>query len=115
MRPKIDALWSPAAQQDLIDIWAYFAELASPEIADALVTEIVLATTLIAENPLGWRERAELMRGIHGVPVHPYMIFYRVVDNLPEIVRVLHERRDSARILSEAADKLRNANRTNKN
>ena len=115
MRPKIDALWSPAAQQDLIDIWGYFAELASPEIADGLVTEIELATTLIAENPLGWRERPELMRGIHGVPVHPYMIFYRVVDNLPEIVRVLHERRDSSRILSEAADKLRNAKTRRKN
>lgn len=115
MRPKIDALWSPAAKQDLIDIWVYFAELASLEIADGLVTEITLATALIAENPHGWRERPELMRGIHGVPVHPYMIFYRVVDNLPEIVRVLHERRDSSQILSEAADKSRDAKRTKKN
>jgi toxin ParE1/3/4 len=106
MRPSIDALWSPAARQDLIDIWSYFARLASPEVADALVTEITVATTLIVENPHGWCERTELMRGIHGVPVHPYMIFYRISDHMPEIVRVLHERRDSAKILSEAADKL---------
>lgn len=100
MGPQIDALWSPAAQQDLIDIWSYFAKLASPEIADALVVDINAAVHLIVENPHAWRERTELMRGIHGVPVHPYTIFYRIADHSPEIVRVLHERRDTARILS---------------
>jgi plasmid stabilization system protein ParE len=58
MRPEIDALWSPAAQQDLIDIWSYFAKLASPEIADALVMELNAAVHLIAENPHAWRERS---------------------------------------------------------
>jgi len=99
MGPHIDALWSPAAQQDLSDIWSYFAKLASPEIADALVMELNAAVNLIVENPQAWRERTELMRGIHGVPVHPYTIFYRIADRSHEIVRVLHERRDTARIL----------------
>jgi plasmid stabilization system protein ParE len=53
-----------------------------------------------ATNSHAWRERTELMRGIHGVPVHPYTIFYRIADHSPEIVRVLHERRDTASILS---------------
>jgi plasmid stabilization system protein ParE len=100
MGPHIDALWSPAAQQDLIDIWGYFAKLASPEIADALVMELNATANLIVENPHAWRERTELMRGIHAVPVHPYTIFYRIADHSPEIVPVLHERRDTASILS---------------
>ncbi|MFZ3224218.1 MAG: type II toxin-antitoxin system RelE/ParE family toxin [Xanthobacteraceae bacterium] len=53
-----------------------------------------------APNPLGWRERTELLPGIHSFPVHPYTVFYRIADNVPEIVRVLHERRDAINILS---------------
>jgi toxin ParE1/3/4 len=101
MDSEIDVLWSPAAQQDLIDIWVYFAKLASLEIADTLLTELNSAVALIAENPHAWRERSELIQGIHGVPVRPYTIFYRIADRTPEIVRVLHERRDAARVLSD--------------
>jgi toxin ParE1/3/4 len=100
MSPKVDALWSPAALQDLIDIWIYFAKLASPDCADALIDEIRDAEHLIADNPFGWRERPDLLPGIHGFPVRPYTVFYRVADNTPEIVRVLHERRDTISILS---------------
>lgn len=100
MGAEFKGLWSPAAQDDLIDIWGYFAKLASPEIADALLYELETTATLIAENPDAWRERNDLMRGIHAVPVHPYTIFYRIIDREPEIVRVLHERRDIVQILS---------------
>jgi toxin ParE1/3/4 len=103
MSPEIDVLWSPAAQQDLIDIWVYFAKLGSTEIADTLLTEINSAVGLIAENPHAWRERSELILGIHGLPVRPYTIFYRIAYRTPEIVRVLHERRDAARVLSDRA------------
>jgi plasmid stabilization system protein ParE len=71
MSPKVDALWSPAALQDLIDIWIYFAKLASPDCADALIDEIRDAEHLIADNPFGWRERPDLLPGIHGFPVRP--------------------------------------------
>ena len=30
--------------------------------------------------------------------VHPYTLFYRVVDGSVEVVRVLHERRDFAAV-----------------
>jgi toxin ParE1/3/4 len=100
MSPKVDALWSPAALHDLVDIWIYLAKLASPEFADTLTGELRDAEHLIVENPLAWRERTDLLPGIHGFPVHPYTVFYRIADNLPEIVRVLHERRDAIKILS---------------
>jgi toxin ParE1/3/4 len=94
MRPNVDVLWSPEALQDLVDIWRYFAKLASAEFADNLLTEIRDAESLIVDNPHGWRERTELLRGIRGFPIRPYTIFYRVSDGIPEVVRVLHERRD---------------------
>jgi toxin ParE1/3/4 len=86
MRPRHDLIWSPASQEDLRDIWKYFARLASPEVAENLLTEIHVAADRIAENPLGSRERTELKRGIHGLPVHPYTIFYRIKNDTPEVV-----------------------------
>ena len=97
----VDILWSPAAQEDLIEIWAYFAKLASSDIADFPLAEIGAAATIIATNPLAWRERTELARGIRAFPVHPYTVFYRVIDGVPEIVRVLHERRNSSDVIAE--------------
>jgi plasmid stabilization system protein ParE len=35
------------------------------------------------------------------VPVHPYVVFYRVRNDGIEIVRVLHGRRDVASIFAE--------------
>jgi plasmid stabilization system protein ParE len=98
---RID-LWSPAAKQDLRDIWARFAEIASLDIADNLLREINSAGALIAKNPLAWRTRDEIMPSIRPVPLHPYTILYRVVNEGPEIVRVLHERRHFTAILSNS-------------
>jgi toxin ParE1/3/4 len=103
MRPANDAFWSPVAQQDLIEIWAYYANIASPEIADTMLTDIDAAASLIIENPTGWRERPELIRGIRALPVTPYILFYRIAHKRPEIVRILHGRRNIAKILSGPA------------
>jgi toxin ParE1/3/4 len=100
MKPKGDLLWSLAAQQDLQDIWKYFARLASYEVANKLLSDIEAAAYRILDNPQGWRERTDLRPNIRSVPVHPYTVFYRLNGKLPEIVRVLHERRNAARILT---------------
>src|SRR5689334_241491 len=99
MRRGSEVLWSPRSTRDLIDIWKYFARLGSPEFADALLTDIAAAVDRIAESPLAWQERSDLVRGVRGAPVHPYIIFYRIADGTPEIVRVLHERRNSPALL----------------
>jgi toxin ParE1/3/4 len=100
---RID-IWSPASKQDLRDIWARYADIASPDTADSLLREINAVAALIAKNPLAWRTRDEIMPGIRLVPVHPYIIFFRVVNDTPEITRVLHERRQFAAILSDAEE-----------
>lgn len=98
---KVDT-WSPASKQDLRDIWARYADIASLDTADRLLREINAFAVLIAKTPLAWRARDEIMPGIRPVPVHPYTIFFRVMNNTPEIVRVIHERRHFAAILSDA-------------
>src|SRR4051794_40071433 len=46
-----EVVWSLSAQQDLIDIWGYFAHVASPATADRLVDEIEAAANRLVIDP----------------------------------------------------------------
>ncbi len=83
------------------DVWRYYERVASPEIADRLLREIDEAGRRLVDEALMWRPRDEVMPGLRSVLVHPYTIFYRVTDEVVEIARVLHERRDFSRIFSK--------------
>ena len=87
-------VWSPEADSDLLDIWAYYARVASPEIADNLLREIDRVGEGTGENPLLSRQRDELLPGLRSVIVRPHVIFFRIKDSAVEVVRVLHRRRD---------------------
>jgi len=87
-------VWSPAAERDLLDIWTYYARVASLEIADNLLREIDRVGEAIAKNPLLSRDRTELMAGLRSVVVRPHVMFFVVRNNAIEIARVLHGRRD---------------------
>ena len=94
-------IWSPAAEQDLLDIWAYYARVGSPTVADNLLRDIQRAGEAVAEHPLLSRDRRELLRDLRSVVVHPHVIFFRVRDDDMEIARVLHGRRDFPAIFSQ--------------
>jgi toxin ParE1/3/4 len=94
-------LWSFEADQDLLEIWRYYAEVAAIEIADRLVREMHAAAARAAGKPMVWRARDELIPGLRSIAVRPYAIFYRIAADNIEIVRVLHERRDLAAIFSK--------------
>jgi len=106
------ALWSPAAEQDLLGIWDYFARAAAPEVADNLLHEIKWATDrIVSVDPRMWRVRSDVMPhvrgGLRSAPIHPYIIFYRINptperDDI-EIIRVLHQERDLPTLLSDTA------------
>jgi toxin ParE1/3/4 len=104
MRNKVRLIWSPAAKEDLIKIWRYFARVASPEIADSLLREIDFASERLKNNPRQWRLRMDIMPGLKGglrsVLVHPYTIFYQLAEDDIRIVRVLRERRNLGEVLS---------------
>src|ERR1700722_18075102 len=95
---RLRIVWSPAAKEDLIKIWRYFARVASPEIADSLLQEINRAAERLTGKPLQWRLRMDIMPGLKGglrsVLVHPYTIFYQLDENDVRVMRVLHERRN---------------------
>jgi plasmid stabilization system protein ParE len=99
-----EVVWSLTAQQDLIDIWGYFAHVASPTTADRLIDEIEAAANRLVIDPRMHRVRADLIPNLPGelraAPAHPYTLFYRMDPRSAdgheeiEILRVLHERRD---------------------
>src|SRR3954454_5702326 len=99
-----EVIWSPAAQQDLIDVWGYFARVASWATADRLVDEIEAAANRLVIDPRMHRVRRDLIPNLPGellsISAHPYTLFYRMNPQSAhgreeiEILRVLHERRD---------------------
>ena len=84
---------SPRAREDLLEIWSYIAE-DSEENADGFIDKIHETMELLAGQPGLGRHREELAPGIQSFPVGRYIIFYRVLSNAIEIVRVLHGARD---------------------
>src|SRR5260370_20592823 len=87
-------VWARQAKRDLLDIWRYYARVASPEIADNILRGIERASEAIGKNPLARRARDDLMAGLRPALVSPHTIFYRVRSPHIEVVRVLHEPRE---------------------
>jgi toxin ParE1/3/4 len=84
---------SPRASEDLIEIWSYIADDSEAH-ADGFIDKIYETIELLARQPGLGRHRDELATRIQSFPVGRYIIFYRVVTDAIEIVRVLHGGRD---------------------
>lgn len=95
------AIWSPQAIADLEAIWDHYVRAAGPDTADKLVREIGDVVAVIEAYPRAGRARDELRRGIRSIAASPHVVFYRVIDKVPQIVRVLDGRRDIDEIFAD--------------
>lgn len=93
-------IWSPEAEADLEDIWTYYAESSGREVANAIVRAIGDTCRMLEEHPRAGRERNEVRTDLRSALSSPYVIFYRIRNDVPEIVRVLDGRRDIDEIFS---------------
>ena len=84
---------SDVAVADLTDIWLYIAE-GNPENADRFISKIHEKCLMLAQSPHIGRQRDELARGIRSFPIKRFLIFYRINEDMVEIVRVLSGYRD---------------------
>jgi toxin ParE1/3/4 len=87
-------LWSSQARADLSEIWSYYFQAAGRLTADKIIRQIVETSRLLEGHPFGGRSRAEIRPGLRSLVARPHVIFYRVVQDRAEIVRVLDGRRD---------------------
>jgi toxin ParE1/3/4 len=93
---KLQLVWSPEAEADLLAIWRWGASHFSPEIADAHLRDIDRAASNLMEFPEAGIARDQLVAGIRSVVVYPTVIFYRITTSAIEIVRVVDGRRNLA-------------------
>ena len=91
--------WSPASRDDLRDIGDHAVQTYSLKQAEEFLTLIYTAGQELVELPLLWRVRED-MGDIRLFPIAPYFICYRVQDEKIEIVRIVHQKRDIAALLS---------------
>lgn len=86
---------SEDAARDLDDAWDYIAHEESVSVADGILREIGKTYGLLSAWPLLGRKRDKLSPGIRSLPVNPYIIFYRITEDVVRIVRILHQSRDT--------------------
>jgi toxin ParE1/3/4 len=98
---KRPVLWSLEALSDLDRLWDYYAGLSGQTVADRIIREVAKAVAAIGDFPLAGRSRDEIRPGIRSLTASPHVVFYRLRDDLPEVVRVLDGRQDIGEIFSE--------------
>lgn len=85
---------TPAAGQDLIDIWLYIAA-DNTGAADGLLDRIAEKIALLADFPDAGAKRDDIAPGLRMLPVGNYVVLYRLASRRVEIVRVVHGARDT--------------------
>jgi len=86
---------TPAADQDIAEIWQYSFENWGLEKANDYLNEIENALNNLVDNPKLGKNRDEIRQGYRSFQVGRHLIFYRLnLGKQIEAVRVLHERMD---------------------
>lgn len=93
-------VFSPRSRTDFAEILDYFGETDADSALD-FVTRIQLACEQLAQTPAMGRKRDNLAKGLRSFPLDKYIIFYRIVKDDIEIVRVLHGARDIESIFAD--------------
>jgi toxin ParE1/3/4 len=85
-----------AAANDLDNIWLYTFENWSIEQADRYYNLLLDEIEYVAENPRTGKDFSHVRAGYFRTRVKSHYIFYRInsVENLIEIIRILHQRMD---------------------
>ncbi len=98
------AIWSPEARADVDAIWNYHERVAGRRTAEKIARAIGAVVATIEQHPFAGRSRDELQPGFRSLAATPHVVFYRVVNDLPEIIRVLDGRQDIDEIFARDAD-----------
>ena len=101
--PKLQLIWSPEAETDLLTIWGWGAAHFSPEMADTHLRDIQRAATHLTAFPEAGAARDQIVPGIRSIVVYATVIFYRIGSVSIDIVRVVDGRRNLAALSPSGA------------
>ena len=90
---------SPAARADLEQIWDYTCQRWDDDQAGEHVREIQRAIERVVDNPMIGRACDELRPGYRKHAVGSHTLYYRIVGDVIDVVRILHQRMDVDRHL----------------
>ena len=82
-------------------LWVHYTRTAGRATADKLLREVARIVATIDDFPLAGRSRGEIRAGLRSLAASPQVVFYRLKDDRPEIVRVLDGRQDIEDIFFE--------------
>ena len=85
--------FSPKSRQDLLDIGDYIAK-DSPANARRFIGKLIDQCKRIGRAPLGYVSREDLAPGLRMAALDRYVIFFRVLDGVVRVERVLHGARN---------------------
>jgi toxin ParE1/3/4 len=90
------------AVEDLSKIWDYTFEVWSEKQADRYYDGLISNCQEIAENPELGKNYDGISRQLLGMKANRHIIFYRTLnENYVEITRILHERMDLKKRITE--------------
>ncbi len=101
----IELLWTPQAEQDLIEIYSFIA-LDNPAAADRVLSRLQLSVEMLARNPRLFQRRPDIRPSARVLIEGPYLVLYEIHPDSDdgrirevEIVRVVDGRRDLKNLL----------------
>lgn len=103
MPRKNKVKYTPAAVDDIDEIFSYISQ-DNVSAAESLLEKLDRQIASLADFPhsgsvLSDEEYTLVQRGYRFIIVHPYLVFYRIIDTTVIIHRILHGRRDYLREL----------------
>jgi toxin ParE1/3/4 len=101
---RLPIFWSPEALNDLDRLWDYYARTGGRTLADNTLRAIARAVATIEDFPFAGRSRDGIGANLRSLAASPHIIFYRLMHDRPEIVRVLDGRQDIEEIFSDGED-----------
>ena len=91
---KLPIIWAPEALADIDQLWDYYAEVAGRASADRLLRQIARVVATLDEFPLAGRSRDDVRAGLRSLSAGSQIVFYRLMGDRTQIVRVLDGRRN---------------------
>lgn len=88
---------SELAEIDLLKIWLYTAEEWSLSQADVYLSQLGSTLNNLLDHPEIGKDRTELRKGYRSLLVNHHLVFYRLLEDEIQIMRVLHESVDLAK------------------
>ena len=83
------------AIEDLNEIWLYTVETWSEKQADTYYCDLIGAIKVIAQRPMYLdKNYDEISIGLYCHKCNKHLIFYHLVDNEVEVVRILYQKMD---------------------